>query len=149
MGNRRRQGADSRCCRPDDVPYVWRDYVATDHPKVIELQEWMLSLAPFARAIEEGEQLELFDAAAAGQLEDSADAVTPIKAIVTNPDVFELRRTALNKKLRFYHGEPSELPTQLVALHRHIKDRNETQQAEVDHAVSRYRHGRPSMWVFM
>ena len=99
------------------------------------------------RAIEEGEQLDLFEAASHGQLEDSGDETTPIKPIVTDPEIFELRRTALSKKLRFYHGEPNELPTQLVSVHRHIKDRNDTQQPEIEHAADRYNQGRPSMWV--
>lgn len=147
MGSRRRQGSDSRCCTPDDVPYVWRDYVDPSNAKVLELQAWMDSLRPFARAIEEGEQLDLFDAAAHGDLYDTGDEATPIKPIVSNPEIFELRRTALSQKLRFYHGEPPELSTQLVSVHRHIKDRNDTQQVEIDHAADRYDHGRPSMWV--
>jgi len=147
MGSQRRQGSDSRCCTPDDVPYVWRDYVDPSNAKVVELQAWMDGLVPFARAIEEGEQLDLFEAASHGQLEDSGDETTPIKPIVTDPEIFELRRTALSKKLRFYHGEPDELPTQLVSVHRHIKDRNDTQQPEIEHAAARYNQGRPSMWV--
>lgn len=46
---------------------------------------------------------------------------TPIKPIWKDPELFELRRTALKKGLRFYHREPVEAPCPLVALHRQMK----------------------------
>lgn len=79
-------------------------------------------------------------------MQDSGDARTPIKPIWKDPEVFELRRTALKKRLRFYHGEPAEAPHALVALHRHIKLDDPPQQTEIEFAASRYRTGRPAGW---
>lgn len=76
-----------------------------------------------------------------GSLEDSGDARTPIRPIRSDPDVYELRHKALGKRLRFYHGEPTELPCSLVLLHRHIKCEEFPQQAQINFAVDRYRSG--------
>jgi hypothetical protein len=103
-------------------------------------------LAPFARAHQQGENDDLLEAAAGGELWDSGDETTLIKPIREDPEIFELRRQALSKKLRFYHGEPSELPRSLVALHRHIKTDNASQQAEIIYASGRYVQGRASIW---
>ncbi|WP_246078173.1 hypothetical protein [Rhodoglobus vestalii] len=110
------------------------------------LSTWLATLVPFARIVEEAEIEELFAAAANGELWDSGDGTTPIKPIREDPEVYELRRTALSKKLRFYHGEPAELPTKLVFLHRHIKVDNESQQHEIEYAAKRYLAGRASGW---
>jgi len=147
MGRKRRNGSDSRCCTPAQVPYVWRHYLDDSRDTVKDYDSWLGGLPPFARLHEEGEVEELHEAAARGELWDSGDETTPIKPIVTNPDIYELRRTALSKKLRFYHGEPAELPLMLVALHRHIKTGNASQQTEIVHAAKRYTDGRPSFWV--
>ena len=79
-------------------------------------------------------------------MQDSGDARTPIKPIWKDPEVFELRRTALKKRLRFYHGEPAEAPHALVALHRHIKLEDPSQQTEIEFAANRYWAGRPTRW---
>lgn len=142
---RRRRGSDSRTCSGSG-PFTWVDYVDPDHPSVQAFQTWLESLAPFARAHELGEIDELFEAAAAGLLYDTGDATSPIKPIREDPEIFELRRTALSKRLRFYHGEPAELPTSLVALHRHIKQAEPGQQLEVEHAADRYDAGRHDLW---
>ncbi|MFA6298782.1 MAG: hypothetical protein WC642_06430 [Nocardioides sp.] len=71
---------------------------------------------------------------------------TKIKPIRLDPEIYELRRTALSKALRFYHGEPNELPLDLVAVHRHIKDDELGQQAEIEYAADRYNAGRASRW---
>ena len=118
----------------------------TAHTSVVELAGWLSTLSPFARAHEEGEIDALFEAAENGALWDSGDAMTPIKPIRKDPEIFELRRTALSKRLRFYHGEPAELPRNLVAVHRHIKHDAATQQAEIDHAARRYNSGRSAGW---
>lgn len=86
------------------------------------------------------------EAAAAGELWDSGDETTRIKPIYSDPDVYELRRRALTKALRFYHAEPFELPTSLVSLHRHIKSDSPSQQREIDFAVKRYRAGARRGW---
>jgi len=123
------------------------EYVDETHPSVVGLAAWLDSLAPFARAHEEGEIDELLEAAAQGELEESGDERTPIKPIRVNPELFELRRKALVMNLRFYHGEPQALPTSLVALHRHIKGRGgPTQQQEINQAALRYAAGRPTNW---
>lgn len=74
-------------------------------------------LAPFTREIELDEIEELMEAAAYGELWGSADATTPIKPINEHPEIFELRRRALSKALRFYHAEPAAEPSELVAFH--------------------------------
>lgn len=142
-----RVGSDSRCCDRDNGPFEWRHYVDLDHPSVVKFEAWLASLAPFARVHEEGRIDELFDAAADGRLQDSADERTPIKPIVTDPEVWELRLTCLSKKLRFYHAEPPSAPRDLIALHRHFKSTTgPSQQAEIQGAVSRYRQGRLDGW---
>lgn len=141
----RRRGSDSRCCNASDGPWIWIDYVG-EAVAVQELETWLDSLGPWAKAHELGRIDDLMEAAALGRLEDSGDAVTPIKPIRRDPEVFELRLTALSKKLRFYHGEPPESPAALIALHRHIKVNDEHQQAQVVLAVERYDAGRPTRW---
>lgn len=146
MGARRRRGSDSRCCNASLAPMMWVDFVDPVHPSVSDLDQWLQGLPPFARVHEEGEIEELMEAAAAGQLWDSGDATTHIKPIREDPEVFELRRSALSKKLRFYHGEPAELPRGLVALHRHIKTSDAAQQVEIEYTAGRYQDGRTTRW---
>lgn len=134
----RRSIADSRCSQPSGAPYSWLDYVDSVHPSVSKLDGFLGSLIPPVRAMEEGEIEDLFDAAAAGELEESADAYVPLKPIVSDPDMYELRLKAL-RTYRFYHGEPDAHPQVLLKLHRHIKDTDTDQQAEIDHAIERYR----------
>ena len=110
------------------------------------LDAWLLSLAPFSRSHELGEIDDLLEAAALGELEDTGDARTPIKPIRSDPGVYELRRKALSKQLRFYHAEPDELPDGLLALHKHMKEAG-SQQDEIDFAVDRYTFGRPNGWA--
>ena len=124
----------------------WRDHVDASHPSVIAMDAWLKSLHPFERRIQEAEIEELLEAAAAGRLWDSGDAKTKIKPIRDKPEVYELRRKALTKMLRFYHAEPTELPRSLVALHRHIKIDAPSQQREIDHAASMYVAARRAGW---
>lgn len=139
MANRGgREGSDSRCCQARANPLLWHSHVDADHASVVSLDDWLQTLAPFARQGQLGEIDDLMDAASRGELEDTGDARTPIKPIVTNPDIYELRRQALTKKLRFYHAEPPEDATALVALHKHIKVDGKSQQTEINYAVTRY-----------
>lgn len=147
MVKKRRRGSDSRCCQPEPGPYVWRDYKEPSRQAAVDLVTWMESLPVFARIHEEGENEDLLDAAARGELWDSGDETTKIKPIIENPEIFELRRTSLSKKLRFYHGEPAELPLMLVSVHQHIKTTSASQQAEIEYAAECYVAGRPSYWV--
>ena len=141
-----RLGSDSRCCRPADPPWDWIDFVDPDHEGVAEIERWLATLLPFVREHELGRVEELMEAAANGMLYASNDALTPIKPIREDPEIFEIRHTALSKKLRFYHGEPTSLPTSLIAVHRHIKTSVSQQQAHVEHAADRYEAGRGSEW---
>jgi len=143
---KKRSGNDSRCCDPSLAPLSWRDYVDLFNPSVISLEKWLGTLASFPRNIEQGEIDDLMEAAEGGMLEDSGDHRTEIKPIRRNPDIFELRRTALSKRLRFYHGEPKELPRHLVKLHRHIKIDEATQEVEILFAAERYVGGRDTLW---
>lgn len=141
----RRRGSDSRCCIPVPVARRWQDYLDYSNQSVIALDAWIQSLHPFSQAHELGEIDDLLEAAALGELEDTGDARTPIKPIRTDPDVYELRRKALSKQLRFYHAEPAEMPDGLLALHKHMKN-GVVQQDEIDFAVERYRTGRQTGW---
>ncbi|WP_181137587.1 hypothetical protein [Rathayibacter sp. AY1D1] len=140
-----REGSDSRCCQPDGAPYRWLDAQNPNDPAIAQLEAWLATLGAFARDHELGEIDDLFEAAALGKLWDSGDETTPLKPIRTDPDVYELRRKALSKHLRFYHGEPPRYAQILVKLHRHIKVDDESQQVEIDKAVAIYRpHVPPS-----
>lgn len=136
-----RPASESRCCQPTGRPYRWHDFVDPSNDSVRELDEWLENLPPFAREHELGELEDLFEAAGRGELEDTGDEMTPIKPIRTDPDIYELRRTALSKKLRFYHGEPLKYPDLLVKLHRHIKVDKIRQDVEIAFAASRYHAG--------
>lgn len=113
---------------------------------MVALESWLNTLTPWARAHEEGEIVDLFDAAAHGEIWDTGDPTTSIKPIHMDPEIFELRHTSLSKKLRFYHGEPTESPRDLIALHRHIKTGADSQQDEITYAARRYAEGRPNSW---
>lgn len=143
----RRAGSDSRCCDPSLGPFEWRDYIDDQHPSVREIAEWLSSLPHFEQEHQKGEIEALLERAAAGLIEDSADAKTSIKPIWEDPEIFELRRRALTKHLRFYHGEPEELPKHLIAVHKHIKHDSRSQQLEIEDAAGRYRAGRPNRWM--
>ncbi len=112
----------------------------------MELETWLEGLTPFARNHELGRIDDLLESASFGELEDSGDAVTPIKPIRMDPEIFEIRHTALSKKLRFYHGEPAELATSLVSVHRHIKVGDEHQESQIEFAADRYTNGRDALW---
>lgn len=147
MAEHRYDRSESRCCARHEPPLDWYNYVNNAHPSVVSMDNWLASLVPFERHHQEGENEELFEAAAAGGLWESGDETTRIKPIYSDPDVYELRRKALTKPLRFYHAEPAELPTSLIALHRHIKSSASSQQAEIDYAVGRYRRGSKTNWL--
>ena len=146
MERRRKSGSDSRCCFEREVPLTWKYYVDEAHPSVVAFERWLAGLAPFARAIELGEIEELMEAAAHGELWDSADATTPIKPINEHPEIFELRRRGLSKALRIYHAEPEGFPSALVAIHRHIKTGAREQQREIEYAAQRYEIGAENSW---
>lgn len=139
----RRSGNDSRCCTPALYARTWQYYVDVSHESVLALETWLNSLPAFSRSHELGEIDDLFEAAALGELEDTGDARTPIKPIRADPDVYELRRKALSKHLRFYHAEPDEIPDGLLALHKHMKGSG-SQQDEIEFAVDRYAEGHPT-----
>lgn len=124
----------------------WVHYIEHTHPGVVELYGWLDSLAPFAREHELGRLDELMEAAAHGRLQDSGDALTPIKPVRVDPEIFELRHKMLPKAVRFYHGEPGELPNALIALHHHMKADGSAQEPHIQHAAERYADGRGSLW---
>ncbi len=122
------------------------DFTDPTHSAIQELESWVSSLKPFARNSVLGRIDDLLDAAARGELEDTGDERTPIAPIRRDPEIYELRHKSLNKKLRFYHGEPSELPDALVALHRHVKTDGADQERQIVAAVQRYKSGRADLW---
>lgn len=125
---------------------AWHDYTDSGHPAVQSLEKWVNSLSPWARDHELGRLDDVLEAASKGQLEDSGDERTPIKPINKDPELYEIRHQALSKKLRLYHGEPHELPTTLVSVHRHIKENGSQQETQIRDAAARYLAGRPSLW---
>lgn len=133
-----RTGNDSRCCTPIEPPLEWVDYTDEAHPAVLQLSEWLNGLSFFAREHELGQIDALFASAAQGKLFDGGDETSAIKPIRKDPEIYELRRTALNKRLRFYHGEPHSRPTQLLRLHRHIKHDDAEQESQIVHAWVTY-----------
>lgn len=131
-----RTGSDSRCCKPEGALYSWHWFYQPEHPAIKALEKWFKSLSIFAANHEQGRIERLFDLAAQGRLYDSEDHLSLIKPIHGDPEIFELRHTALNKALRFYHGEPFAYPKYLIALHKHIKIDASLQQGEIDFAVT-------------
>jgi hypothetical protein len=142
----RRRGSDSRVCKPWDAPYAWQMYLDPEHSGAQGLAEWLEGLSEFNQNHIEGQIDDLFDAAEQGELEDTGDEKTPIKPVHPNPEIFELRLKQLNKKLRFYHGEPDFMPSALVSIHEHIKTTNKAQSLEIGFAAKRYQRGRSSYW---
>ena len=134
-----RTGNDSRCCIESGAPYEWVRVEDQSHPQYAEYEAWLASMTPMSRAIEEGETDELFEAAAAGLLEDSGDNFSPIKPVTHKPEIYELRRrsevSSLRTYIRFYHSEPDALPKCLVALHRHIKSDEDGQTDALAHSI--------------
>lgn len=141
-----RSGWDSRCCKPADPPWQWIDFTDYGHAAIDELEAWLGTLVPAMREHELGRMDNLLERAEQGKLEDSGDETTPIVPIRYDPEIYELRHQALSKKLRLYHGEPQELPSALIALHRHIKVDDAHQQLQIEHAAERYNDGRGSLW---
>lgn len=137
------QGLNSRCCDPRENPLQWLSYVDESHAEVQKLAAFWAGLEPWAAEHELGAIAALLDLAANGKLIYSTQPSTPIKPIRTDPDLYELRHTALAKKLRFYHAEPPKHPDLLVRLHEHIKIDDDHQQKQIDYAASRYRRTAP------
>lgn len=141
----------SRCVlgRPFDL--TWVDYVDSAHPSPIELDDWIDSLAPFARDSVLGQIDALRDLAAEGGIRDGDES--RLKPIARDPDMYELRWKLLNKAVRQYHAEPRSLPTTLVKLHIHIKksgaskvETKNLQNSEISQAILRHRGGIASHW---
>ncbi|MGD8168547.1 hypothetical protein ACEXOS_015100 [Herbiconiux sp. P16] len=156
MPKARRDRSESKCVRPQHPVLAWHDYVDETDEKVVELADWISSLRPFAQLEVVARLDELEERAAAGLIQIPQDgAPADLDAIQADPEVYELRWTVLNKKVRQYHGEPDGMPHALVRLHRHIKvqsGRNDPtagarQQVEIMKAVDRYKHGESSGWA--
>jgi len=139
MGTDDREGADSRCCLEDGAPYEWKYWEDASDPSVLAYEAWLATLEPWAAENELGELDDLFEAARLGKLWDSGDETTAIKPIHADPDVYELRKQVLSKKMRYYHSEPAKYPALLLRLHHHIKIDKATQQVEIEKVVARYR----------
>lgn len=133
-----RRPSDSRCSQPREIPCTWLDYVDGSHPSVLKFEEHFAMMLATVRAIVKGEIEELFEAAAHGELEESADEYEPLKPIVSDPEIWELRVDEPSD-YRFYHGEPPTHPQILLKLHRHVKNDADAQQEEIEYAISRYR----------
>lgn len=132
-----RTPSDSRCSQPAGAPYNWIDNVDVTHPSVVRFEEHMDMMLPSLRAIVRGEIRDLFKAAELGELEEATDDYEPLKPIVSDPEMWELRIEEPTA-YRFYHGEPAKYPKALVSLHKHLKDSALVQQDEIDFAISRY-----------
>lgn len=134
-----RSGSNSRCCIESGAPYEWVHVEQRAHAQYVAYEAWLSQMTPLSREIEEGEIEELFEAAAAGQLEDSGDNFSPIKPVTHKPEIYELRRrsgaTSPYTYLRFYHSEPDVRPKDLIALHRHIKANDDDQTDALAQAI--------------
>ena len=145
-----RSGADSRCSHPENAPSRWVFSYDVAHERVVEMDTWLNSLDFFVRNHYLGEIDGLFEDAAAGKSVDVGNAKTPLKPVRMDPDLYELRLQVLQRKLRFYHGEPPSHPSVLVRLHKHIKrtwpdgkvsqaGSHRDQEEQIEFAISRYR----------
>lgn len=140
----KRRGNSSRCCvppserDPSSPPLIWVDFVDAGHARVMELEQFLASLAPFVRPGVEATIDALFDRATTGELWEATDTSTEIRPITQNPELYEFRVTVNTTALRFYHGEPTRAPDELWKLHRHIKVSKKAQQVEIDYAARRY-----------
>lgn len=134
---------------------MWVDFCDAGHASVIELAEFLEHLPYVVRQTIEESMAELQQRAAKGAIhEDEERAFEPVSSF---PLIYELKWKFTVKgdrvHIRQYHGEPTEVPELLIALHRHLKDtsapaavqRNE-QNAEMSQAALRLRGGEPSLW---
>lgn len=145
---RKRTGNSSRCSARGTDSHLWTeliaeltwvDHVDPEHPKVVELDEYLAGLGRIARSQVIAALNGLFTRAAQGELWEARDRSMEIEPIMEDPDLYELRYTALKVRLRFYHGEPEAQPFELWRLHRHIKTTTREQQIEIEYAADRYR----------
>lgn len=132
-----RTPSDSRCSQPAGAPYRWVHHVDVEHPSVVRFEQHLSMMLPSLSAVVRGEIRDLFEAARLGELEEDTEDFEPLKPIVSDPEVWELRIEEPTA-YRFYHGEPARYPNVLVSLHRHVKDDAAGQQEEIDFAISRY-----------
>lgn len=146
----------SRCCSPSAPPMRWHCYWLGSHPEVIEVSEWLKSLPISLQESLIGEIEDRLDAAASGTLDPSHPG-EPIKSVMSQPDLFELRWTldpesGPKRELRQYHGEPLDDKTVLVATHIHLKceesvaETKRRQNASMEQAAYRFCHGTASKW---
>lgn len=134
-----RSSKDSRCSRPEGAPYVWHYFHDSSHDAVQELEEWLSGLGAFARSDILGTLDSLFERASQGQLWRAGERhKSNIEPIWEDPEMYEIRYTALTRMLRFYHGEPERYPSILLSLHKHIKHDDKDQQKQIEFAAERY-----------
>lgn len=131
------------------------DYRDPSHQSSVDLAEWLESLPVVVREYVEESVEALLERAAAGEIAEHDDRT--LEPVMSFPLMYELKWHLRVKgkpaEIRQYHGEPPELPEDLVVLHRHRKNLNgpkrqqlDTQNAEMSQAQLRSVVGIPSNW---
>ncbi|MCS6559088.1 hypothetical protein NYQ31_11825 [Curtobacterium flaccumfaciens] len=132
------------------MPMSWRDYVDDAAASSLVFEQWLSTLAPWARVPLIARIDDLTGAAARGEIVWNPDAENdpnaPLVPIRADPDLYELRWKLLSKQVRQYHAEPADPDDILVSLVLHIKTGKHNQDAEIENAVERYERGAASEW---
>lgn len=104
----------------------WTNAWDLQHQEMLEVDAWLQSLPMALAEAHEGAIDSLCNRAARGKLA-ATDDDTPIVAVASQPDLFELRWKFDSREgddvrfLRQYHAEPDAKPQLLVRTHRHLK----------------------------
>lgn len=142
-----RNAGDSRCCKPEGAPYRWAGGLDDGDASVLQFAEWLAGLPEHVQRDAVSRIEALRELARQGSVVLGHDEKDQLKAVESDPDMYELRWTLYTKRVRQYHAEPDRYPSHLIALHLHIKgdtvNRSWTpvrgQQEEIVFAKSRYR----------
>ncbi|MBN2177585.1 MAG: hypothetical protein JW722_08025 [Demequinaceae bacterium] len=138
----------SRCCRPQNSPYFWYDFIDTANKSVVRFNEWLEGLPIASRQDVVGMIQVQEDRATKGRLPKGAPY--QIEPVHTYEHMFEMKwevtepGTRRVRLIRQYHAEPEAEKKALVRLHRHLKrvDDRETiwawQQDEIKFAKMRF-----------
>ena len=145
----------SRTVVPTDSPLTWVFAVDWSHTSSKKFLDFLAQLTPVLRDEWIGQFRSLLNRAAFGQLLGSE---AEVKAIARHDALFELRwrLPAFGgiHHVRQYHAEPVSWPTNLFALHIHLKvldgaddEVRAHQNREIDFAHSQFERGMQTGWL--
>ncbi|MEV7762246.1 hypothetical protein [Curtobacterium flaccumfaciens] len=133
---------------------AWIAYEDDDNFQTKAALTRIIRLPDIDRELVLGQMVALRELAAEGGIEEGDD--DSLRPIHDEPEMWELRWQfpELDLLLRQYHGEPYELPRNLVSLHLHEKvivrgndaAIEELQDIEISQAKLRFEVGKPSEW---